>query len=157
MQKIFQSKSTTAIFSAVVLFFCVRTLSQLIVFLLSERFVVMVPEAILLSAEKNHFFAFSLALPLSATLLISVAGFLFLSYFFFHADHKSNWLVVGYACIVAGGLANFFDRLTYGFVWDYLIIQFFGLRGAWNLADILIISGSAVWAWGFWHERKESI
>jgi len=51
--------------------------------------------------------------------------------------------LIGYCCIIGGGLANVFDRFAYGSVTDFLHLDFGGkLRtGIFNIADVSVTTG----------------
>jgi lipoprotein signal peptidase len=102
-----------------------------------------------LSAEKNYFFAFGLPMPIWATLTISAVGLGLLNFLFLFLQFNHAWFVIGYAFIMSGGASNFLERLRLGYVWDYLVVQWAGLRGVWNLADFFILIGIGIWAIGF--------
>ena len=51
--------------------------------------------------------------------------------------------LIGFCCIIGGGLANVFDRYAYGSVTDFLHIDLGGkLRtGIFNIADVSVTTG----------------
>ena len=58
--------------------------------------------------------------------------------------HKAMrvWEVVGYSLILAGGVSNMLDRITAGYVVDFMNMGIGGLRtGIFNVADIAIMAG----------------
>jgi signal peptidase II len=55
----------------------------------------------------------------------------------------------GYALILAGGLSNLLDRVVAGFVIDFMNIGVGTVRtGIFNVADVAIMGGLALVAWG---------
>ncbi len=97
---------------------------------------------IILQFSINHFlndkFAFSINIPLVAIyaiyILVMIAIILFL---------KKEWFIIsdskklGFIFIIAGGVANIFERIIFGHVVDYIFI----LNGVLNFADLYIIFG----------------
>jgi signal peptidase II len=87
----------------------------------------------------NDKFAFSLNVPVvvmyAIYLLVMTAIIIFLKKeWFIIADTKKT----GFVLIVAGGLANMFERVFMGHVIDYIFL----LSGVLNLADLYIILGA---------------
>jgi signal peptidase II len=59
---------------------------------------------------------------------------------------KDNvWLQAGGALVLAGALGNFYDRLTYHFVVDFLDVHRFAVC---NVADWCISAGAVMLFWG---------
>lgn len=91
---------------------------------------------------KNFNIAFSL--PLSGMILniIILMILIFLLFVIKSEIKKNNWPTVGLLTIISvGALSNFYDRCVYGFVIDYLDIQYFTIL---NLADVMISVGVIV-------------
>jgi signal peptidase II len=67
---------------------------------------------------------------------------------------------VAVALIVGGGVSNLIDRLRYGgYVVDFLNVGIGSLRtGIFNVADMAIMVGVVLWAFGdkFWKKKEES-
>lgn len=56
-----------------------------------------------------------------------------------------NALVLGICLVIGGGIGNFYDRLLYGSVTDFLHLDFGLFRtGIFNLADLSIMTGAFV-------------
>jgi len=51
--------------------------------------------------------------------------------------------LIGFACIIGGGIANVFDRIMYGSVTDFLHIDLGGVfrTGIFNIADLSVTTG----------------
>ena len=51
--------------------------------------------------------------------------------------------LIGFCCIVGGGIANVFDRFMYGSVTDFLHIDLGGVfrTGIFNIADLSVTTG----------------
>jgi signal peptidase II len=64
---------------------------------------------------------------------------------------KGDWgfqRKLGLVLLLAGGASNWVDRLWRGSVVDFLNVGVGGLRtGIFNIADMAILAGLAVWAW----------
>ncbi len=71
-----------------------------------------------------------------------------------------NMSLVGFCCIIGGGIANVFDRFAYGSVTDFLHIDLGGkLRtGIFNIADVSVTTGMImILAASFLYRKKEKI
>ena len=51
--------------------------------------------------------------------------------------------LIGYCCVIGGGIANVFDRVAYGSVTDFWHIDHGGVFKTWifNIADISVTTG----------------
>lgn len=93
---------------------------------------------------ENHGLVFSLPAPTWVSLLVMVVAILFVGTMLVRAMKKQKWnLVVAMSCIFLGALSNVLDRITYGFVIDFVFL------GRWfpifNLADLMIAAGLVLW------------
>lgn len=54
-----------------------------------------------------------------------------------------RWSLIGFCCIIGGGIANVFDRFLYGSVTDFLHIDLGGMfkTGIFNIADMSVTGG----------------
>jgi signal peptidase II len=59
---------------------------------------------------------------------------------------------LGLALVLGGALGNLYDRISYGFVVDFLDFSFF--PAVFNVADSAITAGAALLAWGMREEGK---
>jgi len=90
----------------------------------------------------NYYMAFSL--PLNGIILNTIVCVLIIA-LSVHASHlrlKKNYSLTEITLIlfiIAGAISNLFDRLMYGYVVDYLNLQYFTI---FNLADIVISSAA---------------
>jgi lipoprotein signal peptidase len=109
-------------------FFAVKTLSE-------TEGVFWFPFELLL--HKNTGVAFDLVLPNFFLFVLPPLIFLFLFWMLFRFRRESH-LFLPLIFITLGGFSNFFDRLVYGYVVDYLLL--FG-QSAVNLADGMILGG----------------
>lgn len=91
---------------------------------------------------KNQGIAFGLYFYFPLLLGIISAALVFLTYWLY-LSHKNTDMVnvFGVAMIIFGTASNFYDRIQYGYVIDYIDIPFFTII---NIADILITSGLCV-------------
>ncbi len=98
-----------------------------------------------------HFFAnrnIAFSLPLEGvwlTIVITLIIALLIFYFFRFYSQLNKLTLFGLGAIIVGALSNLSDRLFYGFVIDYLDLSRFTI---FNLADILIVSGTIFLFWG---------
>jgi signal peptidase II len=98
--------------------------------------------------SKNFGFAFGLPLPMPIIFIVTIVVLGLISWYFILSlpfTAKENLLAYGFGLILGGGAANFFERVTHGFVTDYVRISLDGLSGTWNAADIGIIVGMVLW------------
>ena len=73
-------------------------------------------------------------------ILIGVVLLLFLFLLFKSLQKKDILLIAGSSLIILGGLSNFFDRIIYCYVIDWIRIFFLPIS-IFNIADLMIISG----------------
>ena len=54
-----------------------------------------------------------------------------------------QWSLIGFCCVIGGGIANVYDRIVYGSVTDFLYIDLGGVfkTGIFNLADVSVTTG----------------
>ncbi len=157
MKNNFRLKISTAVSIAVVLFLaCFFFSSRIVASLESGELKSILGGRIFLQLVKNQFFVFSLPLSNSAAAGISAVTLVFVSWYFLKKLRAAGlFFFLGYAFILAGALCNLFSRLVFGFVWDFLNLVFFGLKGSWNLADAFIIVGILFWAGDFIGTKKK--
>ena len=72
--------------------------------------------------------------------LIGTALLLFLFLFFKSGQKKDFFLTTGFSLIILGGLSNFFDRIFFGYVIDWIKIFILPIS-IFNIADLMIIGG----------------
>lgn len=92
-----------------------------------------------LGMAQNYYIAFSL--PVSGAWLNWIIGMIILGLFFYFAyllKKDNRFLPVIVLAVALGASSNFFDRLEYGFVIDYLDLRYFTV---FNLADAMIVIG----------------
>ncbi len=70
------------------------------------------------------------------TILISAAVIIL----WFRYRHHTLWSRIGSALILSGGIGNLIDRLTRGFVVDYIHVSFF--PPVFNFADCCVVIGT---------------
>lgn len=84
--------------------------------------------------------------PVLKILLLNVLPVVVLALVLFHIfrdktlDRKS---LIGFSCIIGGGIANIYDRILYGSVTDFLHIDLGGVfrTGIFNFADMSVMVG----------------
>lgn len=88
-------------------------------------------------------FSGSMALFYIATLV----GISFLGYLFYTSKKKNTWYRISLVMMIAGTLGNFYDRLIFGYVRDFLDFYPFGYDfPVFNVADIALTVGVALFA-----------
>ncbi len=95
-------------------------------------------------------------LKLFVLLLIPAAVLLFVLYYMFKEKHMDKLSLIGFSCVVGGGIANVFDRFVYGSVTDFLFIDLGFVRtGIFNLADLSVTTGMILILWASLKQRKK--
>ncbi|MDI6731987.1 MAG: signal peptidase II [Candidatus Margulisbacteria bacterium] len=108
-----------------------------------------------LTYVRNTGAAFSLFLGYSSYLIvIGILAMLVIIYFHLTVPRKHYYSQVALAFILGGSLGNLFDRISRGFVIDYID---FGFWPVFNLADIMINIGVVMIAAHILKEDKKSI
>lgn len=97
-----------------------------------------------LALHKNYGIAFSIPIPMWATLLISAIIIIIIIKLLLVYKNRNKFVFCGLLLVTFGALNNFVDRLINNSTTDYLI--FFNLSAI-NLADILIVAGVFVLLW----------
>lgn len=86
----------------------------------------------------NKGIAFGLPIPIFLLIIFSL--FLIIIVIILLLKEKNYLLQIGLFFILIGALSNFFDRLVWQYTFDYFLI----ITSIFNLADVLIISGTLV-------------
>ncbi len=73
-------------------------------------------------------------------ILTGIVLLLFLFFLFKSLQKKNILLIAGSSLIILGGLSNFFDRIIYCYVIDWIRIFILPIS-IFNIADLMIISG----------------
>lgn len=89
---------------------------------------------------KNQKLFFTLLDQKIVYILIGVVLLLFLFFLFKSLQKKDILLIAGSSLIILGGLSNFFDRIIYCYVIDWIRIFILPIS-IFNIADLMIISG----------------
>ena len=116
-----------------------------------------------LAENPGSFLSLGDSLPKSLRLAIFTVGtglglLGLLAYLVFGA--RFSWLVfVGLGLVWAGGMSNTIDRITrHGLVSDFIFIRIGPFHtGIFNVADVVIMIGSAMLACGLWWRRPKHI
>ena len=94
---------------------------------------------------KNTGAAFSILKDQRIPLLIVTVIILFILYKNINKEKMGKIEVLSYGLIIGGVLGNFFDRLMYGYVIDFLDFYIFGYDyPVFNLADSFIVIGITI-------------
>lgn len=90
--------------------------------------------------------------------LLPLAMLAFVIYYLVTKHGLSKPALVGLCFIVGGGIGNVFDRLMYGSVTDFLHIKIgFFQTGIFNLADLSIVTGTAIVLLNAFLHKKQSV
>ena len=65
------------------------------------------------------------------------------------------WRALAFALVLAGAIGNLVDRLSMGYVVDFVLMHAYGWAfPAYNLADVCITFGVAAWIWSLLRESR---
>lgn len=132
-------KKMIAISLAVIFFAMADRLLKVLAFNNQSEQVNLLGEILKFSYKSNYYIAFSLPLSgvwLNAAIILII---LLLIFYLLKAFIRGRWLTA--VCLFAvamGAASNLFDRLTYGYVIDYLDLKYFTV---FNAVDIMITAG----------------
>lgn len=95
--------------------------------------------ALLLHFVKNKGIAFSLSLASPLVIVLTLVALAFVIFTLRRSFEKNErYMTLGLCSILLGAFSNFFDRLKYGYVIDYIDVRFFSV---FNIADAMITAG----------------
>jgi signal peptidase II len=86
----------------------------------------------------NENLAFSIRLPVLVMWILYSVLLALLLFWFVRNEHKTKSVILAFVLILAGALSNIFDRLSLGYVRDFIFV-FWG--NVFNLADVFILGG----------------
>lgn len=133
------NKKMTAVILAVIFFIGLDRLLKILAFNNQAGQINLLGEILKFSYKNNYYIAFSLPLYgrwLNAAVFLII---LFLIFYLLKALLSGRRLTaVCLFAVVMGAASNLFDRLTYGYVIDYLDLKYFTV---FNAADIMITIG----------------
>jgi signal peptidase II len=99
----------------------------------------------------------SLKIPLLLILPVIVLGLVVIH--IIREKSIDNMSLIGFCCIVGGGLANVYDRFVYGSVTDFLHLDFGGKlqTGIFNIADVSVTTGMiTILVASFLHRKQKT-
>lgn len=135
-----KNKKTIAVSLAIIFFIALDRFLKSFAFNNQFGQVNLLGEVLKFSYKSNYYIAFSLPLAgvwLNAVIVLIV---LLLIFYWLKACRESRSAIAIYLfAVIAGAGSNFFDRLKYGFVVDYLDLKYFTV---FNLADAIIVIGA---------------
>ncbi len=86
-------------------------------------------------------------------IVISIVAVVFFGYFMYRNRGKSMLCRVSFALIIGGAIGNLVDRITFGYVRDFIQFEYFGLTifgstsfAIFNIADAALCVGVAMFA-----------
>jgi len=92
-------------------------------------------------------------------LILPTVVLLFVLRYVFVNKNIDKTSLIGFACIIGGGLANLYDRIIYGEVTDFLHIDLGGVfrTGIFNVADMSVMLGMGLLLFAsFKHNKLEA-
>lgn len=126
------------------LFFIIDLISKQIVTstLKLHESIKIIPNFLYLTYTKNTGAAWSILKDSRIPLLILTVIILYIIHKYINKEKLSNFEILAYSMTIGGILGNFFDRLAYGYVIDFIDIYIFGYNyPIFNLADSFIVIG----------------
>jgi len=100
---------------------------------------------------------FSPALRITLLLILPILVLAFVLRHIIKDKTMNMFTLVGFCCIIGGGIANVYDRIVYGSVTDFLNLDFGGFlrTGIFNLADVSVMVGMGCLIVGSFKKKKE--
>lgn len=92
-------------------------------------------------------------------LILPSAVLLFVLRYIFKNKNIDKLSLIGFCCIIGGGLANLYDRIVYGEVTDFFHIDLGGVfrTGIFNIADMSVMLGMGLLLFAsFKHSKSET-
>lgn len=136
-------KNIAIILLVAIFFIADRYLKQLALNWQNELPVKLLDNFFTFTFTPNYYIAFSL--PVSGLILTVLIGAIILALIIFLGylikTRQNKLLAAGLFLILLGALSNFIDRLSLGYVVDYLYLKYFTV---FNLADIYISIGALI-------------
>lgn len=81
----------------------------------------------------------------------------FVVYHMIKEKHMDKLSLIGFSCVVGGGVSNIFDRFVHGSVIDFLHMDFGFVRtGIFNAADLSVTTGMVLILWSSFIHRKKT-
>ncbi|UAB74252.1 signal peptidase II [Mesoflavibacter sp. SCSIO 43206] len=101
---------------------------------------------------------FSPALRITLLLILPILVLAFVLRHIIKDKTMNMFTLVGFCCIIGGGIANVYDRIVYGSVTDFLHLDFGGFlrTGIFNLADVSVMVGMGCLIVGSFKKKKEA-
>lgn len=102
---------------------------------------------------KNTGIAFSISLPNWLLFPLMAAAGLFIFYFFrLSYERKDFFPFIGLLSLIFGASSNFYDRVAYGYVIDYIDIKNFSVL---NFSDIMITLGLIILLFSEFYKKQK--
>lgn len=100
---------------------------------------------------------FSPALRITLLLILPILVLAFVLRHIIKDKTMNMFTLVGFCCIIGGGIANVYDRIVYGSVTDFLHLDFGGMlrTGIFNLADVSVMVGMGCLIVGSFKKKKK--
>ncbi|CDF78004.1 lipoprotein signal peptidase [Formosa agariphila KMM 3901] len=91
-------------------------------------------------------------------LILPIAVLGYVTYYILTQKALDKYSVVGFSCIIGGGIANVYDRILYGSVTDFLHIDLGGIfkTGVFNVADMSVMLGMGLLLYSNFVTTKKS-
>ncbi|MDW5287389.1 signal peptidase II [Formosa sp. PL04] len=91
-------------------------------------------------------------------LILPIAVLGYVTYYILTQKNLDKYSVVGFSCIIGGGIANVYDRILYGSVTDFFHIDLGGIfrTGVFNIADMSVMLGMGLLLYSNYITSKKS-
>ncbi|WP_066223842.1 signal peptidase II [Formosa haliotis] len=91
-------------------------------------------------------------------LILPVAVLGYVTYYVLKNKTLDKLSVIGFSCIIGGGIANVYDRIMYGSVTDFLHIDLGGIfkTGVFNVADMSVMLGMGLLLFSNFKTKKKA-
>ncbi len=92
-------------------------------------------------------------------LILPVAVLGYVIYHIFKTKDLDRLSLIGFCCIIGGGIANVFDRVAFGQVTDFMFLQINDTlkTGIFNVADLSVTTGIIILIFGNFFSRKKGL
>lgn len=100
---------------------------------------------------------FNPTLKLVLLLLLPIGVLGYVLYYIIRNNDLDKFSLIGFCCVIGGGIANVYDRVLYGSVTDFFHIDLGGVfrTGIFNVADMSVMFGMGLLLYGSFKNNKK--
>lgn len=126
----------------VVTFLVVIGIDMLSKYLLTDKYFTLIPNFISISYKENTGAAGSILEGHTSFLIVVSLVFLIAMFVFDYFLKEKNWFYsLSFGLLLAGAIGNLFDRIVFGYVRDFIRIEFINFPFIFNVADMALTIG----------------